>query len=61
VTPGNYLIVEDTNLNSWLDVYYPGPLEATRDFLATDDRFETDRSREKFMMTFNPNGYLLRK
>jgi cephalosporin hydroxylase len=59
VTEGNYLIVEDTNLNSWRE-FEPGPLEAVREYLAEDESFSIDRSREKFMMTFNPNGYLLK-
>jgi cephalosporin hydroxylase len=60
VTEGSYLIVEDTNLNAWSD-FGPGPLEAVTEFLAEDDRFVVDRSLEKFMMTFNPSGYLLRR
>jgi cephalosporin hydroxylase len=60
VSEGSYLIVEDTNINSWSEGYGPGPLEAVRDFLAEDDRFEVDRSKEKFFLTFNPGGYLRR-
>jgi cephalosporin hydroxylase len=62
VTLGSYLIVEDTNINGhpvWPD-HGPGPLEAVRSFLADDDRFAVDRSREKFYLTFNPHGYLKR-
>ena len=36
----------------------PGPYEAVREFLAEQDRFEIDRSREKFFMTQNLSGYL---
>jgi cephalosporin hydroxylase len=61
VTKGNYLIVEDTNLNSWRAEVAPGPLEAVREYLEEDGSFTIDRSREKFMMTFNPNGYLLKR
>lgn len=62
VTPGSYLVVEDTNLaghpvKSYL---HAGPYEAVREFLATDSRFAIDRSREKFFLTFNPNGFLRR-
>jgi cephalosporin hydroxylase len=60
VTEGSYLIVEDTNINDWFE-FGPGPLEAVTDFLAEDDRFSVDRSLEKFMMTFNPGGFLLRQ
>jgi cephalosporin hydroxylase len=61
VTGGNYLIVEDTNINSWRDQVEPGPLEALREFLRENDDFEIDRSKERFMMTFAPGGYLRRK
>jgi cephalosporin hydroxylase len=60
VTPGSYLIVEDTNIagHPVLGGLSRGPYEAVQDFLAGDSRFELDTSREKFMMTFNPGGYL---
>lgn len=63
VSEGSYLIVEDTNINSWRprDRVQPGPLEAVREFLRDDDRFEIDRSWEKFFMTFNPSGFLRRR
>ena len=38
----------------------PGPFEAVETFLATTDEFEIDREREKFLITFNPSGYLRR-
>ncbi|HEX4188692.1 MAG TPA: CmcI family methyltransferase [Solirubrobacteraceae bacterium] len=62
VTPGSYLIVEDTNIagHPVLRGLPRGPYEAVDDFLAGDERFERDRTREKFMMTFNPGGYLKR-
>jgi cephalosporin hydroxylase len=62
VTPGSYLIVEDTNIagHPVLGGLPRGPYEAVQDFLANDASFELDRSREKFMMTFNPGGYLKR-
>ena len=60
VTPGNYMIVEDTNIGYWKPEWEPGPMRAVEQFLAEDDRFTIDRSREKFFMTWNPNGYLLR-
>jgi cephalosporin hydroxylase len=60
VSEGSYMVVEDTNVNSWSEGYGPGPLEAVRDFLTEDDRFEVDRSQERFFMTFNPGGYLKR-
>jgi cephalosporin hydroxylase len=62
VTPGSYLIVEDTNINghpAYPD-YGPGPFEAVEKFLARNSAFEVDETREKFLMTFNPRGFLRR-
>ena len=59
---GDYLIVEDTNLNGH-PVYRdfgPGPMEAIKKFLAKDDSFCVDTGCEKFLMTLNPGGYLRR-
>lgn len=39
----------------------PGPLQATEAFLAVDDRFEVDRSRERLILTGCPSGFLLRR
>lgn len=62
VTLGSYMIVEDSNVNGHPTnkEYGPGPYEAIEAFLKDDDSFEIDYSREKFLMTFNPNGYLKR-
>ena len=60
MSKGCYLIVEDTNLNGhpiWAG-FGPGPGEALAEYLPTTDRFEVDRSREKFFLTYNPGGYL---
>jgi len=63
VTPGSYLVVEDTNLNDHpvLPGFGPGPMEAVEEFLRERDDFEPDPSAEKFLLTFNPRGYLRRK
>jgi cephalosporin hydroxylase len=60
VTKGSYLIVEDTNVNGHpsLPDFGPGPWEAVEAFLASNREFKVDRRREKFMVTFNPSGYL---
>jgi cephalosporin hydroxylase len=60
VSSGQYLIVEDTNINGHpvRSDFGPGPAEAISDFLAETDAFEIDREREKFLMTFNPGGFL---
>lgn len=60
VKKGDYLIVEDTNINghpvrpSW----GAGPMEAVEEFMRTNYDFEIDKSREKFLMTQNPRGFL---
>lgn len=62
VTPGSYIIVEDTNVNGnpVLPDFGAGPAEAVAAFLAENDRFIVDRGAERFLMTFNPSGYLKR-
>lgn len=64
VTKGCYLVVEDSNINGH-PVYSgfgqgPGPMEAMEAFLPSHPEFVSDKSKEKFMMSFNPNGYLRR-
>ena len=63
VTSGGYLIVEDTNVNGHpvYPLHGPGPMEAVQGWLPAHPEFEVDRRREKFMLTFNPHGYLRRK
>lgn len=62
VTLGQHLIVEDTNLNGHpVDPSFgEGPLEAVREFLHNDKNFAIDFSKEKFLLSFNTNGYLKR-
>ncbi|MCC6394327.1 MAG: class I SAM-dependent methyltransferase [Bryobacterales bacterium] len=62
VSPGSYLVVEDTNVNGHpiLPGFGPGPMEAVEAFLATHKNFTVDTSREKFGFTFNPRGFLRR-
>ena len=62
VTPGSYLVVEDTNVNGHpiLPSFGPGPHEALEEFLQAGAPFVRDREREKFFLTFNPGGYLKR-
>jgi len=63
VTAGQYLIVEDTNINGnpVAGYYGPGPKEALGEFLPKHPEFTVDRSREKFFLTFNPGGFLLKQ
>lgn len=62
VSPGCYLVVEDTNVNGnpVFPSFGPGPAEAVREFLAEHTEFSVDRGCEKFFLTFNPGGYLRR-
>ena len=62
VTAGSYLIVEDTNINGHptYPSFGPGPFEALERFLPAHPEFVVDSSREKFLMTFNPGGFLRR-
>ena len=61
VSPGCYLIVEDTIIGDEIvGEVTTAPREAIERFLAEDDAFELDRECEKFMMTFNSGGYLRR-
>jgi cephalosporin hydroxylase len=63
VRVGDYLIVEDTNVNghpTYPD-FGPGPMEAVERFLATNDDFMVDERCERFLMTLNPRGYLKRR
>jgi cephalosporin hydroxylase len=60
VTQGSYLVVEDTNINGHpvYEDFGPGPMEAVNDFLKEHDDFAVDPTREKFLLTFNPQGWL---
>ena len=62
VGEGSYLIVEDTNVNGHpaRPEFGPGPYEAVTKFLAENPDFVPDRDKEKFLLTFNPRGYLRR-
>lgn len=60
VSPGSYLVVEDTNVNGHpvFPEHGPGPMEAVEQFLTETDEFSTDLAREKFFLSFNPRGFL---
>jgi cephalosporin hydroxylase len=64
VTPGCYLVVEDSNIDL-SPVTNPnyvngGPLVAIAEFIADHGEFYVDRNRERFMLTVAPYGFLLR-
>ncbi len=63
VTPGSYVIVEDTHMNGHpiLPHFGPGPMEAVNEFLQGTREFAVDPAREKLLFTFNPRGYLRRR
>ncbi|MBI5883608.1 MAG: class I SAM-dependent methyltransferase [Elusimicrobia bacterium] len=60
VSKGSYLVVQDTNVNGnpVRPNHGEGPNEALQEFLKETDAFVIDKSREKFLLTFYPSGYL---
>lgn len=61
VRPGGYFIVEDGICYHGLEVGpNPGPYEAINAFVGNNGDFEIDRSKESFLITWNPKGFLRR-
>ena len=62
VSVGSYLIVEDTNINGHPSSpeFGPGPWEAVTEFLQSRTDFVPDSECERFLLTFNPRGWLKR-
>jgi cephalosporin hydroxylase len=62
VTPGCYLIIDDTDMGGHpvLPEHGPGPTEALDEWYPTQTDFVIDPSRERFMLSLNPRGYLKR-
>jgi cephalosporin hydroxylase len=67
VPVGSYYIVEDGSVDQFPlgsplhpKKFAEGPLLGVEDFLREDDRFEVDRSMERYLITWNPSGYLRR-
>lgn len=73
VAAGSYLIVQDTIIDQkeeWIDLYAQcpgyeseeGPAKAVAEFLRNHHtEFEADASRERYLLTFCPGGFLKRK
>ena len=62
VTSGQYMIVEDSICNHGLPwIPFPGPYEAIEWFHRTNADVEIDRSKEDFLVTWNPTGFLLKR
>jgi cephalosporin hydroxylase len=60
VAVDRYFIVEDTIVEFLNLPPFPGPLRAVQEFVSDCPQFVIDRTREKYLMTYNPMGYLLR-
>ncbi len=62
VSPGCYMICEDSNINGHpvYPEFGPGPYEAIQKFLAEESAWKVDPNCERLLVTFNPSGYLLR-
>ena len=61
VRPGGYFIIEDGICHHGLEVGpNPGPYEAINAFVEKNGDFEVDRSKESFLITWNPKGYIKR-
>ena len=61
VGPGCYFVVEDTICEYTGLPPFPGPLGAVKRFVLEQPEFVIDRTREKYVLTYNPMGYLLRQ
>ncbi len=59
VSPGSYLIVED-GVRDLLDGSR-GPVVAIERYLSEGADFEIDESRERYLLTYNPRGFLRRR
>jgi len=68
VTVGSYFIVEDgildlfasTSLIGRSGAVKEGPLSAIEEFLLDNPHFQADRRWERYIITYNPRGYLRR-
>jgi cephalosporin hydroxylase len=58
---GCYFVAEDgiVDVMDWVE-YTPGPAVAAQRFIEETDEFVIDRTREKFLLTYTPGGFLKR-
>jgi len=73
VTPGSYLIVNDTHLegigwirqNLWNRIFHPelgiGPLTAVHQFIGSTTDFAIDSTLPRSYLSCSPSGFLKRK
>jgi cephalosporin hydroxylase len=61
VSEGCYFVAEDgiVDVMEWKS-HTPGPAVAADEFVRENNEFVIDRSREKFLLTYAPNGFLKR-
>jgi cephalosporin hydroxylase len=65
VSVGSYLIVEDGVMDLFrpgdgIGTFAPGPLWAIERFVRENTDFVVDQARERYLMTYNPKGFLKR-
>jgi cephalosporin hydroxylase len=64
VTPGQFIVVEDTNITGHpLEISWkggPGPYEAVDSFLSLHPEFERDVMAERYLLSMHPGGWLRR-
>lgn len=63
VSVNSYVIVEDGIVDLFhhgdaLGFDEPGPLAATEEFLKNNSNFQVDTERERYLLTYNPKGFL---
>ena len=58
----SYVCAEDSNVNGYPvhPDFGPSPMEVIDDFFKINDMFRIDLNQEKFLMTQDPRGYLLK-
>jgi cephalosporin hydroxylase len=65
VSVNSYFIVEDSIVDLFkpgdgLGQWYEGPLKAIEQFISETSNFVVDKERERYILTYNPKGFLKR-